>query len=79
MISKSAMDRKRVPEKVIAILIIDPYLKHFIPEINLPKSTTSVKNTNMSIIFITVVTSICLNVIIINLYFLYCITKIILK
>lgn len=58
MISKSAIDRKRVPEKVIAILIMDPYLKHLIPEINLPKRTTSLKNTNMSIIFIAVVTSI---------------------
>lgn len=40
IISKSAMDKNRVPENVIAILIIDPYLKHFMPEINLPNTST---------------------------------------
>lgn len=58
------MDRKSAPENVIAVLIIEPYLKHFMPEMNLPKSTTSPKNTNISTIFISRVTSIqslCLN------------------
>jgi hypothetical protein len=56
--SSRAMDRKRVPENVMAMLITDPYLKHFIPDMNLPKSTTSVKNTNMRMILMTIVISI---------------------
>jgi hypothetical protein len=40
MISRSAIERNRVPEKVIAMDIMDPSLKHFIPEMNLPKSMT---------------------------------------
>lgn len=41
--SRRAIERNRVPENVIAVLIIEPYLKHFMPEMNLPKRTTSEK------------------------------------
>lgn len=40
MMSSKAMERKSVPEKVIATLITEPYLKHFMPEINLPNTIT---------------------------------------
>lgn len=55
--SSRAIDRNNEPENVIAILIIEPSLKHFIPEINLPKSMTSEKNTNIKTILIIVSTS----------------------
>jgi hypothetical protein len=58
IISSKAIDKNNAPEKVIAILIIDPYLKHCIPDINLPKSITYPKNTNIRIIFISKVASI---------------------
>jgi len=40
IISRRAIDRNRDPENVMAMLMIDPSLKHFMPEINLPKSMT---------------------------------------
>lgn len=58
IISKSAIERNKVPENVIAMLMMEPYLKHFIPEINLPKSMTSLKKTNIRTIFIIVAASI---------------------
>lgn len=76
MISSSAIDRKSVPENVMAMLIIEPYLKHFMPEINLPKSITSLKKTNMRMIFIMVATFMIFKLLFILvykkiLYFLY--------
>lgn len=64
MMSRRAIERKRAPEKVIAMLIMDPYLKHFMPEMNLPKSKTSPKKTNISTIFIISVASIVFKTII---------------
>lgn len=58
MISSRAIDRNNAPEKVMAILMIDPSLKHFMPEINLPKTSTSAKKTNIKIIFMISVISI---------------------
>lgn len=56
IMSSKAIERNRAPENVIAVLIIEPYLKHFIPEMNLPKRTTYPKKTNISTIFISKVT-----------------------
>jgi hypothetical protein len=61
IISKRAIDRNKVPENVMAILIIEPYLKHFIPEMNFPNSMTSLKKTSIRTIFIIVAASIYLN------------------
>lgn len=58
IISSNAIDKNKDPEKVMAILIIDPYLKHFIPDINLPNTITSAKNTNIRTIFMSSVISI---------------------
>jgi hypothetical protein len=52
------MDKNNAPENVIAIFIIDPSLKHFIPEINLPKTITYAKKMTIRNIFIIKVTSI---------------------
>ena len=54
--SNNAIERNSAPENVIAVLIIEPYLKHFMPDMNLPKSTTYPKKTNISTIFISKVT-----------------------
>ena len=52
MMSSIAIDKKRVPENVIAIAIICPSLKQDKFEINLPKMTTSKKNAIMRATFI---------------------------
>lgn len=54
MMSSRAMERNNEPENVIAILIIEPSLKHFIPEMNLPKSMTYEKNTSINTILMMV-------------------------
>jgi len=58
IISIIAIDKKSVPEKVIAIAIIWPYLKHDKLDMHLPKMTTSRKNATMRAILITIVISI---------------------
>ncbi len=50
--SNKAIDKNNVPENVIAMFIILPYVKHFKLEINLPNITTYEKNTNINISFI---------------------------
>lgn len=68
MMSSKAIDRNNVPENVMAMLIIEPYLKHFIPDMNLPKIITSPKKMNISTIFIIVAASMFLNYYITMLY-----------
>lgn len=52
MMSKSAMERNRAPENVMAMLIMEPYLKHRMPEMNFPKTRTYPKKMNIRIILI---------------------------
>jgi hypothetical protein len=40
IMSRRAIERKSVPENVMAMLMIAPYLKHFMPEMNFPNSIT---------------------------------------
>ena len=40
IISSIAIDKKRLPEKVMAMDMMLPWLKHFREEMNLPKMTT---------------------------------------
>lgn len=57
MISSMAIDKKRLPENVMATDMIGPSLKHVRPEMNLPKITTSMKKAAIKISFITKVLS----------------------
>jgi hypothetical protein len=58
IISSKAIERKRVPEKVMAIDMMLPSLKHLRREINFPKMTTSIKNIDIRINLIMRVVSI---------------------
>ena len=52
IMSSIAIERKRLPEKVMATDMIWPSLKHLRLEINLPKMTTSKKKANIRPILI---------------------------
>ena len=52
--SSKAMDKNKDPENVMAMLMMEPYLKHFMPEMSLPNSMTSVKNRIMRMILMVV-------------------------
>lgn len=58
IISSMAIDKNKVPEKVIAIAIICPSLKQDKLEMHLPKMTTSKKKETIKAILI--MTSICI-------------------
>jgi hypothetical protein len=53
-----AMERKRVPEKVMARSITFLFLKHYRPDTQLPKIVTSRKKTTISTAFTAKVPSI---------------------
>lgn len=63
IMSRSAIDKNSVPENVIAMLMTEPSLKHFMPEINLPNTRTSPKKMNINTIFIIVAGYMFLNII----------------
>ena len=71
MISSKAIERNNVPENVIARLITSLSPKHFNPEMNFPKITTSAKNATIKPIFIIVVVSILSYLYIIKLSTIY--------
>lgn len=66
------MDKNSVPENVMAMFIMLPYVKHFKLEMNLPNITTYEKNTNIKISLISITIYIFIEVIIKSrLHYLY--------